>query len=72
MVGYLQADNQLPLTPMPVLLAPEPHDGEDYVIKAIASMKAETNEAVQVYPYLGLKVRYSVRCHHFDMYQQLM
>ncbi|KAG0557949.1 hypothetical protein KC19_11G167800 [Ceratodon purpureus] len=57
MVGYMQADNQLPLTPMPVLLAPEElHEGEDYVIKAIASMKTEINEAVQVYPYLGLKL----------------
>jgi vacuolar protein sorting-associated protein 13A/C len=62
----MQADNQLPLTPMPVLLAPEElHEGEDYVIKAIASMKAETNEAVQVYPYLGWKVRCSVRCVSF-------
>jgi len=55
----MQADNQLPLTPMPVLLAPELHEDEGFVIKAIASMKAETNEAVQVYPYLGLQVRCS-------------
>ncbi|XP_024403056.1 uncharacterized protein [Physcomitrium patens] len=54
-VGYMQIDNQLPLTPMPVLLAPELHE-EDFVIKAIASMKVETNEAIQVYPYLGLKL----------------
>lgn len=55
-VGYMQVDNQLPLTPMPVLLAPELQEGEDFVVKAIASMKAETNEADKVYPYLSLKV----------------
>lgn len=60
-VGYMQVDNQLPLTPMPVLLAPELQEGEDFVVKAIASMKAETNEADKVYPYLSLKVRRSIR-----------
>lgn len=56
MVGYMQIDNQLPLTPMPVLLAPELHEG-DFVIKIVASMKADSNEAIRVYPYLGVKVR---------------
>lgn len=53
----MQIDNQLPLTPKPVLLAPERHEG-DFVIKVIASMKADTTEAIQIYPYLGLKVRF--------------
>lgn len=63
----MQVDNDLPLTPAPVLLAPELHEDEDYVIKAIACMKTETNQAVQVYPYLGFQVRCFVRCHdHID------
>ncbi|KAG0604101.1 hypothetical protein M758_10G145000 [Ceratodon purpureus] len=55
-VGYLQVDNTLPLTPMPVLLAPEIHEVEGNVIKATASMKADTGEAAQVYPYIGLQL----------------
>lgn len=59
-MGYLQVDNTLPLTPMPVLLAPEIHEVEGNVIKATASMKADTGEAAQVYPYLGLQVRFAL------------
>lgn len=70
-VGYMQIDNQLPLTPMPVLLAPELHE-EDFVIKAIASMKVETNEAIQVYPYLGLKVCYAFGLIMLIVYQYSM
>ncbi|KAG0571187.1 hypothetical protein KC19_6G218100 [Ceratodon purpureus] len=55
-VGYLQVDNTLPLTPMPVLLAPEIHKVEGNVIKATALMKADTGEAAQVYPYIGLQL----------------
>ena len=45
---------------MPVLLAPEIHEVEGNVIKATASMKADTGEAAQVYPYIGLQVRFAL------------
>lgn len=59
----MQIDNQLPLTSMPVLLAPDSHnDTDDFVIKAVSSMKSGTAEAIQVYPYMGLKVFCKIQC----------
>lgn len=64
-VGYMQIDNQLPLTSMPILLAPDLHnDTDDFVIKAVSSMKSGTAEAIQVYPYMGLKVFCKIQCHN--------
>eukprot|EP01018_Ginkgo_biloba_P007916 Gb_35998 [translate_table: standard] len=57
LLGYLQLDNQLPLTHMPVLLAPElPLDLQYPVFKMTFTMSNDTVEGTQVYPYVGIQV----------------
>lgn len=57
-MAHLQIDNQLPWSPLPVLLAPEedkePGAMANYVLQATMISKEEPNHAVQEYPYLGL------------------
>jgi vacuolar protein sorting-associated protein 13A/C len=54
-VGYMQIDNQLPLTPMPVLLAPECKEKEESVLEIVLKMKSDTSEVKEVYPCIILK-----------------
>lgn len=57
MLGYLQLDNQLPLTVMPVLLAPEQApDVQHPVFKMTITMQNGSRDGVQVYPYVYIRV----------------
>jgi vacuolar protein sorting-associated protein 13A/C len=58
-VGYMQIDNQLPLTSMPVLLAPECKEKEESVLEIVLQMKSDSSEVKEVYPCIVLKVRKS-------------
>ncbi|XP_043715720.1 uncharacterized protein LOC122664096 isoform X2 [Telopea speciosissima] len=55
--GYLQLDNQLPLTVIPVLLAPElTTDLQHPVFEMNITMKNENTDGTQVYPYVYIRV----------------
>ncbi|XP_042394059.1 uncharacterized protein LOC121984930 isoform X2 [Zingiber officinale] len=55
--GYLQLDNQLPLTVMPVLLAPEDMpDRKHPVFKTTIMKRNETSDGTQIYPYIYVRV----------------
>ncbi|XP_043697676.1 uncharacterized protein LOC122648528 isoform X2 [Telopea speciosissima] len=55
--GYLQLDNQLPQTLMPVLLAPEQTtDMQHPVFKMTITVKNENTDGTQVYPYVYIRV----------------
>lgn len=59
--GYLQLDNQLPLTLMPVLLAPEQtSDVQHPVFKMTITMQNENKDGVQVYPYVYIRVCFNI------------
>lgn len=56
-LGHLQIDNQLPLTLMPVLLAPEQAtDIHHPVFKMTITVRNENTEGIQVYPYVYIRV----------------
>lgn len=56
-LGHVQLDNQLPLTLMPVLLAPEAiSDMNHPVFKMTITMRNENTDGVQVYPYVFIRV----------------
>lgn len=56
-VGKLQLDNQLPLTVMPVLLAPEDMPDINHpVFKATVTMSNDNADGTQVYPYVYIRV----------------
>ncbi|KAJ6828337.1 uncharacterized protein M6B38_362940 [Iris pallida] len=56
-VGKLQLDNQLPLTVMPVLLAPEDMPNINHpLFKATVTMKNGNTDGTQVYPYVYIRV----------------
>lgn len=56
-LGHLQLDNQLPLTLMPVLLAPEStSDMQHPVFKMTITMRNESTDGIQVYPYVYIRV----------------
>lgn len=72
-LGYLQLDNQLPLSLMPVLLAPEQTaDIHHPVFKMTITKHNENTDGIQVYPYVYIRVKlisillelYSVLCLH--------
>ncbi|KAK7291737.1 hypothetical protein RIF29_07114 [Crotalaria pallida] len=51
----LQVDNQLPLTPMPVLFRPQRAAAEtDYILKCSVTMQSNGSLDLCVYPYIGL------------------
>lgn len=53
----LQVDNQLPLTPMPVLFRPQRAVAEtDYILKLSMTMQSNGSLDLCVYPYIGLHV----------------
>jgi vacuolar protein sorting-associated protein 13A/C len=51
----MQIDNQLPLTSMPVLLAPECKEKEESVLEIVLQMKSDSSEVKEVYPCIVLK-----------------
>ncbi|KAK9094958.1 hypothetical protein Scep_026427 [Stephania cephalantha] len=56
-LGNLQLDNQLPLTAMPVLLAPEQAaDMHHPVFKMTVTMNNESVGGTQIYPYVYIRV----------------
>ena len=56
-LGHLQLDNQLPLTLMPVLLAPEAVSGLHLpVFKMTVTMRNENTDGIQVYPNVYIRV----------------
>ncbi|KAL1194607.1 hypothetical protein V5N11_031431 [Cardamine amara subsp. amara] len=56
-LGHLQIDNQLPLTLMPVLLAPDnTGDSHQPVLKMTITICNEETDGIQVYPYVYVRV----------------
>ncbi|KAE8055526.1 hypothetical protein FH972_012359 [Carpinus fangiana] len=56
-LGHLQLDNQLPLTVMPVLLAPEQTPDVNHpVFKMTITIRNESPDGIQVYPYVYIRV----------------
>ncbi|KAL3817950.1 hypothetical protein ACJIZ3_003855 [Penstemon smallii] len=56
-VGYMQLDNQLPLTVMPVLLAPEQTPDVNHpVFKMTITVRNENLDGLQIYPYIFIRV----------------
>ncbi|KAM7253783.1 hypothetical protein ACFE04_031465 [Oxalis oulophora] len=56
-LGSMQLDNQLPLTLMPVLVAPEQSTDMNHpVFKMTVTAQNENTEGVQVYPYVYIRV----------------
>lgn len=56
-LGHLQLDNQLPLTLMPVLLAPEAASSmHQQVFKTTITMRNENTDGIQVFPYVYIRV----------------
>ncbi|KAF5752107.1 hypothetical protein HS088_TW01G00014 [Tripterygium wilfordii] len=50
----LQVDNQLPLTPMPVLFRPQRVENHDYILKFSVTLQSDGSLDLRVYPYIGL------------------
>ncbi|KNA21084.1 hypothetical protein SOVF_046540 [Spinacia oleracea] len=55
-LGHLQLDNQLPLTAMPVLLAPDHIDMLQPVFKITLTIQNENTDGIQVYPEVYIRV----------------
>lgn len=56
-LGHLQLDNQLPLTLMPVLLAPDQtSDVNRPVFKMTITIRNENSDGVLVFPYVYIRV----------------
>ncbi|KAJ4777649.1 Pleckstrin (PH) domain-containing protein isoform 2 [Rhynchospora pubera] len=61
LIGHLQLDNELPLTVMPVLLAPEEAtDLNHSVFKSNIAISNETVDGTEVYPFVYLRVTKSL------------
>ncbi|XP_073302377.1 uncharacterized protein [Primulina huaijiensis] len=55
-MGAIQVDNQLPLTPMPVLFRPQRAGEEtDYILKLSVTQQSTGSLDLCVYPYIGLQ-----------------
>ena len=53
----IQVDNQLPLTPMPVLFRPQRvGDDTDYILKFSMTLQSNGSLDLCVYPYIGFHV----------------
>jgi vacuolar protein sorting-associated protein 13A/C len=56
-MSWLQVDNQLPFSPMPVLFSPLKVENQpDYIIKLSITTQANNSLDLCVYPYIGLQV----------------
>lgn len=61
----IQVDNQLPLTPMPVLFRPQKVGHEtDYILKFSMTLQSNGSLDLCVYPYIG----FSVSWHTFNLF----
>ncbi|XP_039123130.1 uncharacterized protein LOC120259563 isoform X5 [Dioscorea cayenensis subsp. rotundata] len=70
-IGRLQVDNQLPLTPVPVLLAPEDiPDINHPVFKATVTMNKENIDGIEVYPYVYIRV--TEKCWRVDIHEPII
>ncbi|XP_060207492.1 uncharacterized protein LOC132635217 [Lycium barbarum] len=70
-LGYLQLDNQLPLTLMPVLLAPEQNIDMDHpVFKMTFTVRNENIDGVQVYP--KVYVRVTDKCWRLNIHEPII
>ncbi|XP_031125724.1 uncharacterized protein LOC116028070 isoform X1 [Ipomoea triloba] len=70
-VGYLQFDNQLPLTLMPVLLAPEQTiDVHHPVFKMTVTVQNEIVNGIQVYPYVYVRV--TDKCWRLNIHEPII
>ncbi|XP_015084887.1 uncharacterized protein LOC107028368 [Solanum pennellii] len=70
-LGYLQLDNQLPLTLMPVLLAPEQNiDMHHPVLKMTFTVRNENIDGVQVYPYVHVRV--TDKCWRLNIHEPII
>ncbi|XP_058084436.1 uncharacterized protein LOC131232245 isoform X2 [Magnolia sinica] len=70
-LGLLQLDNQLPLSSMPVLLAPE-HviDTRHPVFKMTITMSNENTDGTQVYPYVYIRV--TEKCWRLSIHEPII
>lgn len=82
---YRQVDNQLPWSPLPVLLAPEPEDAHSgapppWVLQVTIISKEEPGHTAQEYPYIGLHtpdIAWNISVHEpivwrlLDLYEKL-
>ncbi|KAJ0970742.1 hypothetical protein J5N97_018701 [Dioscorea zingiberensis] len=70
-IGRLQVDNQLPLTTVPVLLAPEDiPDINHPVFKATITMNNENIDGIQVYPYVYIRV--TEKCWRLNIHEPII
>ncbi|OMP08179.1 Vacuolar protein sorting-associated protein 62 [Corchorus olitorius] len=69
--GHLQIDNQLPLTLMPVLLAPEQmSDLHHPVFKMTITMRNANADGIQVYPYVYIRV--TDKCWRLNIHEPII
>ncbi|OVA12725.1 Pleckstrin homology domain [Macleaya cordata] len=70
-LGHLQIDNQLPLTLMPVLLAPEDTtDAHHPVFKMTITMRNDNNDGTLVYPYVYIRV--TEKCWRINIHEPII
>ncbi|PQQ07890.1 uncharacterized protein Pyn_00513 [Prunus yedoensis var. nudiflora] len=70
-LGHLQLDNQLPLTLMPVLLAPEMNSALHHpVFKMTITMRNENIDGIQVYPYVYIRV--TEKCWRLNIHEPII
>ncbi|XWS38677.1 hypothetical protein CRYUN_Cryun19dG0151500 [Craigia yunnanensis] len=70
-LGHLQIDNQLRLTVMPVLLAPEQmSDIHHPVFKVTITMRNANTDGIQVYPYVYIRV--TEKCWRLNIYEPII
>ncbi|XP_073111690.1 uncharacterized protein [Elaeis guineensis] len=70
-IGQLQLDNQLPLTLMPVLLAPEDMPDINHpVFKATITMNNEDADGIQIYPYVYVRV--TDKCWRLNIHEPII
>ncbi|KAK6251014.1 hypothetical protein SCA6_005019 [Theobroma cacao] len=70
-MGHLQIDNQLPLTLMPVLLAPEQmSDIHHPVCKMTITMQNANTDGIQVYPYVYIRV--TDKCWRLNIHEPII
>ncbi|KAK9266873.1 hypothetical protein L1049_027132 [Liquidambar formosana] len=70
-LGHLQLDNQLPLTLMPVLLAPEQTmDMHHPVFKMTITIRNENTDGIQVYPYVYIRV--TEKCWRLSIHEPII
>nr|XP_027080056.1 uncharacterized protein LOC113703042 isoform X2 [Coffea arabica] len=70
-LGYLQLDNQLPLTLMPVLLAPEQtSDASHPVFKMTVTVSNKSQNGIQIYPYVYIRV--TDKCWRLNIHEPII